>query len=492
MKKILAILLCSVMTLSLAACGDESKEKQVGNNVTEVVDNNNNQTDSNVSIAEPSNDMIVGSWYCDEIQEIIDFTSTEAITATTPMDNISGSYRLEGGKLIATFDMGDDIYEYEVSDSTLILKNNDGVYTFIRVTSDFAIENAFAINVDANLLSVIVYEPNEADIRCQLEKRLQGSISIYLDGTPYMLLYADLGDGFYARVCNSDNGSILDTITYDISDTEIVFHADMSSYKDFSFEAVSGYTTCIDYDGNGGGMISYAVKDVVKHEERANTIAESTETSETSTAKGFDISKIVGHYFNTLGNQNKPDELVVEEAFGGPSYHFVIYPAYDYMNIASGGGYDYTGGFDPSEVSSSADGSWKISLPTNAGYEADFTINADGSIDVLVTGNSTTYNGHFVNSVDDFTYLETKYSDGVNTIVFHGTDPIHPTAMTINGNKITFDSVVVAQNDEYYIHLGLNWTYDNISNQGDMHYDRDNQHIVLKGFAIANEYVPVE
>lgn len=264
MKKILAILLCSVMTLSLAACGDESKEKQVGNNVTEVVDNNNNQTDSNVSIAEPSNDMIVGSWYCDEIQEIIDFTSTEAITATTPMDNISGSYRLEGGKLIATFDMGDDIYEYEVSDSTLILKNNDGVYTFIRVTSDFAIENAFAINVDANLLSVIVYEPNEADIRCQLEKRLQGSISIYLDGTPYELLYADLGDGFYARVCNSDNGSILDTITYDISDTEIVFHADMSSYKDFSFEAVSGYTTCIDYDGNGGGMISYAVKDVVK------------------------------------------------------------------------------------------------------------------------------------------------------------------------------------------------------------------------------------
>lgn len=394
MKKVLVILLCAVMTLSLVACGEESKEKQVGNDVTEVGDNNN-QTDSNASLAEPrsENEMIIGTWYCEEVQEVVAFTSSEAITVTTPMDSISGFYKLEDGKLIATFDIGDDIYEYELSDNTLVLKNSDGVYTFIRMASDFSIENASATNVDTNSLSVIVYEPNEADIRCRLEKRPQGSVSIYLDGTPYMLLYGDLGDGFYARVCNSDNGTILDTITYDISDTEIVFHADMSSYTDFSFEAVSAYTTCINYDGNGGGMISYAANAVVKHEERTITIAESTETD---TAKeDFDITKVVGHYFNTLGNQNKPDELLVEEAFGGPSYHFAISAAYDYMNM-QGGAYDYTGGFDPSEVSSSADGSWKISLPTNAGYEADFTINADGSIDVLVVGNSTTYEGHFV------------------------------------------------------------------------------------------------
>ena len=387
MKKILTILLCTVMTLSIVACGADKQDKQ-------ALDNKMDSSDTNALSGD--NDMIVGSWFCDEVQELIAFTSTEAITVTTPMDNISGSYRLEDGKLIATFDIGDDIYEYEVSDNTFILKNSDGVYTFIRVPSDFTIENALATNGDAKLLSVIVYESNEADIRCRLEKRPQGSISIYLDGTPYMLLYADLGDGLSARVCKSGDGSILDTIPFDISDTEIVFHADMSSYKDFSFEAVFGYTTCIDYDGNGGGMISYAVKDVVKHEERANTIAENTETSETSTANAFDISKIAGHYLNTLSNQNKPDELVVEEAFGGPSYHFAISAAYEYMTISSGGAYDYTAGFDPSEVSSSADGSWKISLPTNGGYEASFTINSDGSIDVLVTGFSTTYNGHFV------------------------------------------------------------------------------------------------
>lgn len=106
--------------------------------------------------------------------------------------------------------------------------------------------------------------------------------------------------------------------------------------------------------------------------------------------------------------------------------------------------------------------------------------------------NSETAEDENKNDTATSLYLGIKYSDGANTIVFHGTDPIHPTAMTINGNKITFDSVVVAQNDEYYIHLGFSWTYDNMLNQGDMHYDRDNRHIVLKGFAIANEYVPVE
>lgn len=286
MKKILTILLCTVMTLSIVACGADKQDKQ-------ALDNKMDLTDTNALSGD--NDMIVGSWFCDEVQEELDFTDSAMVTVTTPMVNDSGSYKLEDGKLIMKFDIGDDIYDYELSDSALILKNSDGVYTFIRVAAGFDMGNAFSTEGEANSLSVIVYEPDDAGI-------------------------AD--------------------------DTK--------------------------------------------------TIADDTKTDETSMANAFDISKIAGHYFNTLSNQNKPDELVVEEAFGGPSYHFAIFAAYEYMTISSGGAYDYTAGFNPSEVSSSADGSWKISLPTNGGYEADFTINSDGSIDVLVTGFSTTYNGHFV------------------------------------------------------------------------------------------------
>ena len=129
-------------------------------------------------------------------------------------------------------------------------------------------------------------------------------------------------------------------------------------------------------------------------------------------------------------------------------------------------------GYAPTEVTIG-----KLSVSETA--DEDNNIKAGNEKDIIDDANSSLY-------------LETTYSDGVDTIVFHGTDPTHPTAMTINGNKITFDSVVVVQNDEYYIHLGFSWTYDNMLNQGDMHYDCANRHIVLKGFAIANEYVPVE
>lgn len=50
-------------------------------------------------------------------------------------------------------------------------------------------------------------------------------------------------------------------VDYEISDTEIVFHVDMSSDEDFSFDDVSSYTEIIDYDGNGGGKVSYDAKD---------------------------------------------------------------------------------------------------------------------------------------------------------------------------------------------------------------------------------------
>lgn len=97
-----------------------------------------------------------------------------------------------------------------------------------------------------------------------------------------------------------------------------------------------------------------------------------------------------------------------------------------------------------------------------------------------------------VDDVKDSHYLETEYSDGVNTIVFHGTDPAHPTSMTINGNEIVFDAVEVVQNDETGIQFGVSWLYDDVLNCGDVYYSTDDHHIVLKGFAIANEYAPVD
>ena len=113
------------------------------------------------------------------------------------------------------------------------------------------------------------------------------------------------------------------------------------------------------------------------------------------------------------------------------------------------------------------------------------------SEDVAENSNSETEDEK-MNDTATSLYLETKYSDGTNTIVFHGTNPAEPTSMTINGEKIVFDSVDVAQNDEFCIQIGLTWTFDDYSNFGDMYYFKDTEHIVLKGFAIANEYIPVK
>ena len=150
-----------------------------------------------------------------------------------------------------------------MSDSTLILKDSDGKYTFIRGEADFDTENVSTTTDAANVLSVTVYESNIADVCRQLEKRPKGGVSVYFDGAPYSLFYGDLGDGLSAKL--STNGSILGIVDYEISDTEIVFHVDMSSYKDFSFKEVSSYSEIIDYDGNGGGKITYAAADVVKY-----------------------------------------------------------------------------------------------------------------------------------------------------------------------------------------------------------------------------------
>lgn len=254
-----------------------------------------------------------------------------------------------------------------------------------------------SVDVTDKPLSVIIYGDTEADVVYRLEKIPQGSISIYLDGTPYVLLYADIGDGLSANVADSTEGIIYGAIPYEISDKEFVFHADMSGYDGFSFDAVTSYSEIIDYDGNGGGLITYQVADVVSHTEKKD-VSEIVAT--TPTEESCDIEKWIGHYQNTLANPNKPDELILNLAFGGPSYAFEIYPAYSYMNMVNtGGGVDNSGSFNPEEVKKQANGSWSISLPTNAGYDAVFTMNEDGSIDVKVTTSgdaNTTYEGHFV------------------------------------------------------------------------------------------------
>lgn len=89
-------------------------------------------------------------------------------------------------------------------------------------------------------------------------------------------------------------------------------------------------------------------------------------------------------------------------------------------------------------------------------------------------------------------YLNIAYSDGISTIIFHGTNPTNPTSMMINGEKIVFDEVIVDQNDGDYLQLSLYWTIDDCSNWGVMYYSFEDQHIVLKGFAVANEYEPVK
>lgn len=314
MKKYICLICISCAVLTMVACGKE--ETYVKNSITAVEENKEDSTDNDTSIVTNSeNDLVIGSWYCDEVQECIEFTDSETVTVTTPMVNMSGTYKLEDGKLIMTFDIGDDIHEYELSDSALILKNSDGEYKFIRGTADSVTENVSTTTDAANVLSVTVYESNIADVRRQLEKRPKGSVSVYFDGTPYMLLYADLGDGLSAKLSDSTNGSILGIVDYEISDTEIVFHADMSSYKDFSFKEVSSYSEIIDYDGNGGGMITYAAADVVKYadakasDDNKETESDSShnenlnETQNESEVNAI-LSQAAGHYVqgNNLGS----------------------------------------------------------------------------------------------------------------------------------------------------------------------------------------------
>lgn len=130
-----------------------------------------------------------------------------------------------------------------------------------------------------------------------------------------MLLYADLGDGLSAKLSDSTNGSILGIVDYEISDTEIVFHADMSSYKDFSFKEVSSYSEIIDYDGNGGGMITYAAADVVKYadakasDDNKETESDSSHNENLNETKNESevnaiLSQAAGHYVqgNNLGS----------------------------------------------------------------------------------------------------------------------------------------------------------------------------------------------
>lgn len=88
-------------------------------------------------------------------------------------------------------------------------------------------------------------------------------------------------------------------------------------------------------------------------------------------------------------------------------------------------------------------------------------------------------------------YLERQYSDGVNVICFHGADPANPTSMTINGSDITLSKVELVQNDDYCIQMSLGWEFDGY-NEGDMYYDKEEDCMQLKGFAIANDYYPLD
>lgn len=155
-------------------------------------------------------------------------------------------------------------------------------------------------------LTVLVYGPQKADVRYSLERWPKGSVSIYLDGTGYMLLYADLGDGLRARVCNDANGTLLGEIPFEISDTELVFYADMSEYGDFSFDAVTSYSEIVDYDGEGGAYITYATTDVVK---AAESSGEPEEPKEETSKDNPTVSNV--KYLNAVYEGGAGTKLVV-------------------------------------------------------------------------------------------------------------------------------------------------------------------------------------
>lgn len=138
-------------------------------------------------------------------------------------------------------------------------------------------------------LTALIYDPDNADVYCKLERIPKGSVAIYLEGTDYLLLYADLGDGLSARVCNSVNGDVLDTIPYEMSDTELVFYADMSKYENFSFDAVSSYAEIINYDGDGGAYITYAASDVAKYVKRDDIEDNASDAEDSNLYKDEDV-----------------------------------------------------------------------------------------------------------------------------------------------------------------------------------------------------------
>lgn len=123
----------------------------------------------------------------------------------------------------------------------------------------------------------------------------------------------------------------------------------------------------------------------------------------------------------------------------------------------------------------------------NKGGKSDNSKNAnDKTDDDKLKGNNTKSE-----KASNSYYLEREYSDGVNVICFHGTDPSNPSSMTINGDKITFNKVELVQNDDYYIQMGLGWDFEGY-NEGEMYYDKAEDCIQLRGFAIANDYYPLD
>ncbi len=220
------------------------------------------------------------------------------------------------------------------SNIPVVETNSEDESTFVSETEGFAEENADETSNEPSLLSVTVYGPSKADVRRKLEKKVQSSVSVYFDRTPYSLLYADLGDGFFARLCS--DSSILGTVDYEISDTEIVFHVDMSSDEDFSFDDVSSYTEIIDYDGNGGGKVSYDAKDVV---ERTNAEANDA-SAQSQSNEPFTIDSCAGTYLSTNGdtftfesNSSSGSYSVKDFVLNGEAVEENLYPYFGNANF---------------------------------------------------------------------------------------------------------------------------------------------------------------
>ena len=223
MKKILAILLCAVMALSLVACGTQKEGIPAQNSgVVSSYDESNSTTNKNnvVSndITNPSDNVLIGTWKCLTYDYLIyTFVNDTDLEVFSIDETIKHSYNLDGNRL--TINEGDSSYSFDVqisgdrfsfvlNDVELVFEKDNSVKEEVSNSSSDGneIANSLGSELEENNKTVSDDNPLIGTWVCQTNDSL-----IYMFVNDMDLEIFDAGETFmYAYECDGEWLTITD------------------------------------------------------------------------------------------------------------------------------------------------------------------------------------------------------------------------------------------------------------------------------------------